>query len=62
MLANVLIVAKKAHTIFVAGTSIAKTLLKICTVGVIATATLIAQLVGLDNDSESLDLEGAEPP
>lgn len=61
MLANVLTVARKAHTIFVAGSSIAKTMLKICTVGVIATATLIAQLIGLD-DNTVMESEGAEPP
>lgn len=47
---KVLLVARKAHTLFQAGSHIAKTMLKICTVGVIATATLIAQIVGLDTE------------
>ena len=59
MLANVLVVAKKAHILFKAGVNIAKTMLQICTVGVIATATLIAQLIGLETEES---LEEALPP
>ena len=52
MLAKVLTVATKAHMIFEAGVHIAKTMLKICTIGVIATATLIAQLMGHEHSEE----------
>lgn len=49
---KVLLVVRRAHTLFQAGVHIAKTVLKICTVGVIATATLITQLVGQDSGEE----------